>query len=59
MPLMPVFAARTRYRPSSIARIDACSKCWYGALVSPNHASLVIVVSSSLPRSTNCRTSDG
>ena len=49
MPLMPVLAARTRYRPSSIARIEACAKCWYGADVAPNHASFVIVVSSSLP----------
>src|SRR5262245_41872283 len=55
-PLIPVFAARARYRPCSTARIDASSKCWYGADECPYHPSLVTVVSSSLPMFTASRT---
>ena len=52
---MPVLAARARKRPSSIARIEACSQCWNAAEDQPYHASLVIVVNSSLPSVTNER----
>ncbi|MNC85114.1 hypothetical protein D3C83_06920 [compost metagenome] len=58
-PLIPVFAARARYRPCSMARIDAMAKCWNGADEWPYQASFVIVVSSSLPPITASRTSDG
>ena len=59
MPLMPVLAERARYRPCSMARSEAISKCWYGADERPNQASFVIVVSSVLPCSTPARISAG
>ena len=43
--LMPVLAARAMGRPSSIARIRAISRCWFGPAQGPNQESSVTLTS--------------
>lgn len=42
---MPVFVARRNSRPVSAARIRVICKCWCGAALSPNQASLLTFTS--------------
>src|SRR2546430_708168 len=52
---MPVLATRTSGTRFSTARSVACARCWYGADVRPNHASLVTFTRKSAPRATKRR----
>jgi len=56
---IPVLAARTRYAWFSTARKAAIARCWTGAALWPNQASLVMFTSTSAPARKNSRTSAG